>query len=215
MAYVVKQLKRAPQCLSLACHCFIMTGLDESIPVELHWGFIGSNLAMGRSLIFGWMFFNLSLWQRIRLPTCFVIDLPFKIQYILVMFDRIYPDLRCPWLWYFLTISIVIWCLAGKITWCFHPYRIFANFCQPPTLIPSRHNDVVTTLLWRCYPTLLWRSHIVAMETSDSIAKSTSLQGLIKRVCNETSQQHHFCNVIWRFLCNYVATSEWRHMATS
>ena len=39
---------------------------------------------------------------------------------------------------------------------------------------PSRHNDVVTTLLRRRYPTLLWRRSIVAMEMSDDVAKTTS-----------------------------------------
>ena len=55
MAYVVKQLKRAPQRLSLALarRCFIMTGPNKSIPGELNGGFIGSNLAKGTSLIFG------------------------------------------------------------------------------------------------------------------------------------------------------------------
>ena len=56
MAHVIKQLKRAPLRLSLARRCFIMTGPKKSIPVELNGGFMGSNLAKGRSLIFGGMF---------------------------------------------------------------------------------------------------------------------------------------------------------------
>ena len=44
MARMVKQLKRAPQRLSLA-HCsFIGIGPNKSIPVELNRGFIGSDL---------------------------------------------------------------------------------------------------------------------------------------------------------------------------
>ena len=39
---------------------------------------------------------------------------------------------------------------------------------------PSRHKNVVTTLLRRRCPTSLWRRHIVAMETSDDVAKTTS-----------------------------------------
>ena len=70
----------------------------------------------------------------------------------------------------------------------------------------SRHNDVVTTLLHRRYPTSLWRHHIVAMETSDDVAKSTSLQRLFKRRDIETLQRHCFCNVIWQFHYNYMAT---------
>ena len=40
-------------------------------------------------------------------------------------------------------------------------------------LLPSRHNDVVTTSLRRHYPTLLWRRYIIVMETSDEVAKIT------------------------------------------
>ena len=136
MARLVQPLKRTPQRLSLSRRCFIMTGPNKSIPIALNGGFIGSNLAKGKSLIFDWMSFVLFLWQRMHLlPTCFITDLPFKIQYILLMFDKIYSGPRCPWLWYFLTISVVIWCLAGKIIWCFHSYGIFAHFSLPPTLI--------------------------------------------------------------------------------
>ena len=39
---------------------------------------------------------------------------------------------------------------------------------------PSRHKNVVTTLLRLRCPTSLWRRHIVAMETSDDVAKTTS-----------------------------------------
>ena len=52
------------------------------------------------------------------------------------------------------------------------------------TYRPSRLNDVATLL--RCHnPTLLWRRQIVAMETSDDVAKTMSLQHLIKRRHNE------------------------------
>ena len=40
MARVVKHLKGAHQCLRLARRCFIMTGPNKSIPVELNGGFI-------------------------------------------------------------------------------------------------------------------------------------------------------------------------------
>ena len=87
MARMVKQLKRAPQRLSLA-HCsFIGVGPNKSIPVELNRGFIGSDLAKGKSLIFGWMILVFFLCQIMHLPpTCFIIDLFFKIQYILLIF---------------------------------------------------------------------------------------------------------------------------------
>ena len=81
--------------------------------------------------------------------------------------------------------------------------------------VPSRHKDVVTTFLRRRYTTSLWCRHIVAMETSDGVAKTMSFQRLIKRRHNETLQQRRFCNVIWRFYCNYMATSERRWIATS
>ena len=42
-------------------------------------------------------------------------------------------------------------------------------------LLPSRHNDVVATSLQRHCPTLLWRLYIIAMETSDEVAKMTPL----------------------------------------
>ena len=83
------------------------------------------------------------------------------------------------------------------------------------SLLPRRHNDIVTKLLWRHYPTSLWRRHMVAMETSNNVAKTTSLQRLIKRRHNETLQLCLFCNVIWRFHCIFVAASERRWIATS
>ena len=67
----------------------------------------------------------------------------------------------------------------------------------------------------RRYPTSLWRRHIVAMETSDDVAKTTSLQRLIITSLHETLQRRRFCNVIRRFHRNYMATSEWRWIATS
>ena len=135
MVLVVEQLKRAPQQSYLAGCCFIVTGLNKSIPVELNESFIGCNLAKGRSLTFGWMFFILFLWQIMHiLPPCFINDLPFKIQYILLMFTRIYSGPRCPYLLQFLTIKVVT-CLAGKIISYFHSYGIFAHFSMPPTLI--------------------------------------------------------------------------------
>ena len=133
MARVVTHLKRAPQ--SLAHRCFIMTGLNKLILVELNGGFICSSLTKGRSLVFGWMFSILFLRQRIHLlPICFIINLAFKIQYILLIFDRISSCPRRQWLWYFLTISVVI-CLASKTIWCFHSHGIFAHFSLPHTLI--------------------------------------------------------------------------------
>ena len=59
-------------------------------------------------------------------------------------------------------------------------FRI-VNFWKWSESLPSWHNDVITTLLRRCYPTSLWRCHIVAMETLDDVAKTTSLQCLILR----------------------------------
>ena len=53
------------------------------------------------------------------------------------------------------------------------------------TYRPSRLNDVVTTLLQRRNPMPLWRCQIVAMETSDDVAKTMSLHHLIKRRHNE------------------------------
>ena len=131
MARVVKKLKRDHQRIRLACRCLIMTVPNSSIPVELNGGVIGSNLAKCRSLIFGLIFLALFLWQRMHfLPTCFIIDLPFKIQYILLMFDRIYSGPWSPWLSYFLAIGVVVWCSVGKIIWYFHSYGIFCPF-QP------------------------------------------------------------------------------------
>ena len=80
---------------------------------------------------------------------------------------------------------------------------------------PSRHNDVVTTLLRLRYPTLLWRCHIVAMETSDDVAKTTSLRRFIVRRHNETLQWRRFCNVVWNFNRNDIATSDRRQRVTS
>ena len=53
------------------------------------------------------------------------------------------------------------------------------------TYRPSRLNDVVKTLLRRRNRTPFWRRQVVAMETSDDVAKTTLLQHLIKRRHNE------------------------------
>ena len=82
-------------------------------------------------------------------------------------------------------------------------------------LVPSRRNDVVTTLLRSRFPTSLWRRHIVAMETLEDVAKTTSLQRLTKRRHNETLQGRHFWNVVWRFHRNYTATSQRHWVVTS
>ena len=71
------------------------------------------------------------------------------------------------------------------------------------------------TLLQRCCDiTIQSCSETVAMETSDDVAKTMSLQRPIKRRRNETLQQRRFCNVIRHFHCNYMATSERRQMTT-
>ena len=53
------------------------------------------------------------------------------------------------------------------------------------------------------------------METSDNIAKTTSLQRLIMTSLNKTLQRRRFCNVIRRFHRSYMVTSEWRRIVTS
>ena len=125
-----------------------------------------------------------------------------------------HTNLSNVWLSYFF-IHLV---LAKFVKIVFHKFYLVHFWIPWPTLpwlCPNRHNDVITTLLRRCYPTSLWRRHIVAMETSDDIVKTTSLQRLIKRRRNETLQRRRFCNIIWRFHCNYMATSEQRRMVTS
>ena len=79
---------------------------------------------------------------------------------------------------------------------------------------PSRHNGVVTTLLRRRYLTSLLRYHIVAMETSDDVAKTTSLQRLTRRRQNEMLQRRHSCNFVWPFHRSYMETLERRQIAT-
>ena len=55
-------------------------------------------------------------------------------------------------------------------------------------LLAIRPNNV-TTSLRRHYPTSLWSCHIVAVETSDDVAKTTPLQRLIMTPLYETLQQ--------------------------
>ena len=81
-------------------------------------------------------------------------------------------------------------------------------------LLSIRQNNF-TTSLRRRFPTSLWSCHIVAMKTSNDVAKTTSLRRLIMTSPNETLQQHRFCNVVRRFHRNYIATSERRWVATS
>ena len=80
-------------------------------------------------------------------------------------------------------------------------------------LLSLRQN--VTTSLRRRYPTSLWSCHIVAMETSDDVAKTTSLQCLIMTSLYETLKRRRFCNVARLFHRNYMATSEWCWIAMS
>ena len=53
------------------------------------------------------------------------------------------------------------------------------------------------------------------METSDDVAKKTSLQRLNMTSLNKMLQQRRFCDVLRRFHRNYMATSEPRWIATS
>ena len=57
---------------------------------------------------------------------------------------------------------------------------------------------------------IYWHRYIVVMETSADVAKTTSLQHLIKRRHNETLQRRRFCKVVWWFHRNYMTTSEQR-----
>ena len=81
-------------------------------------------------------------------------------------------------------------------------------------MLSIRQNNF-TTSLRRRYPTSPWSCHIVAMEMSDDIAKTTSLQHLIMTSQNETLQRCRFGNVVWRFHRHYMATSEQRWIAMS
>ena len=58
--------------------------------------------------------------------------------------------------------------------------------------------DTMTSLRRR-YSTSLRRWHIFAIEMSDDVGKTTSLQRHIKRRHNEMLQWRRFCNVVWRF----------------
>ena len=79
----------------------------------------------------------------------------------------------------------------------------------------SVRQNKVTTSLRRRYLTLLWSCHIVAMETSDDVAKTTLMQHLIMTSLNETLQRRRFWKVVRRFHRNHMTTSEWRWIATS
>ena len=81
-------------------------------------------------------------------------------------------------------------------------------------LLFIRQNNFTTTLRCRC-PTWLWRWHIVAMKTSDAVARTTSLQRLILTSLTDTLQRCRFCNVVRRFHHSYMAASERRWIATS
>ena len=52
------------------------------------------------------------------------------------------------------------------------------------------------TSLQRYCDVAIQRRHIVAIETLNDVAKTTSLQRLIKRSHNEMLQRRHFCSVI-------------------
>ena len=74
-----------------------------------------------------------------------------------------------------------------------HIRKVISTLPNVVQMDPSRHKDVVTTLLRCHYPTLLWCRHIVAMETLGDIAKTTSLQHLMKRRHNDD-----FTATIWQ-----------------
>ena len=73
----------------------------------------------------------------------------------------------------------------------------------------------VTKSWRRRYPTSLWSCHIVAIETSDDVTKTTSLQRLIMTSLNVTLQRRRFCNVVWHFHRRYMSTSGRRWIVTS
>ena len=81
-------------------------------------------------------------------------------------------------------------------------------------LLSIRKNNF-TTSLRRRYLTSLWSCHIVDMEASDDVAKTTSLQCLLMTSLNKTLQRRRFCNVVQHFHGNYIATSEGRWTVTS
>ena len=84
---------------------------------------------------------------------------------------------------------------------------IKTNVCW--VLVSIKQNNF-TTSFRRRYLTSLWSCHKVAMETSDDVAKTTSLQRLFMTSPNERLQRRRFCNVIRLSHRNYIATSERR-----
>ena len=69
-----------------------------------------------------------------------------------------------------------------------HLYKIKNKFSNPV--------DTMTSLQHCCDVAIQRYRYIVAMETSDDVAKTTSLQRLNKRRHDETLQRCRFCNVI-------------------
>ena len=67
----------------------------------------------------------------------------------------------------------------------------------------------------RLYRTSLWCRYIVAMETSDDVAKTASLQRLLMTSLYETLKRRRSFNVVGRFDRNYMAMSERRRLAIS
>lgn len=80
-------------------------------------------------------------------------------------------------------------------------------------LLPSRHNDSVITSLQHCFDVNIWLWNV--METSDNVAKTTSLERFCMTSFNESLQQRCFCNVVRCFHHYYMATLEWRRIAIS
>ena len=81
-------------------------------------------------------------------------------------------------------------------------------------LLSIRQNKVITSLRRR-YLTSFWSCHIVAVKSSDEVAKTMSLQRLIMTSLHEMLQRRRFCNVVQRFHRNYMAASEQRWIVTS
>lgn len=67
----------------------------------------------------------------------------------------------------------------------------------------------------RLYRTSLWCRYIVAMETSDYVAKTASLQRLLVTSLYERLQRRRSFNVVRRSHRNYMAMSERRRLTIS
>lgn len=128
IADVVRHVNNAPHCLIYAFLCFTSIGPIRSTPFFVNEGFIASVHSDGRLLIKVSMFFCIFLWlqNEYLVGILFMSDFTLNIHYLcsVLSIESIYSVPIWSRLCMFPTMSSLLRCLLGKMTWCLPSYGI-------------------------------------------------------------------------------------------